>query len=72
MTLHRVDVLSGFTQLAVGARGLGNQRADPSVIGVVGEMAELLVDDAQFFVEMFESAAHFNEPPLDELAGHSP
>lgn len=65
---HDLDVLAGLAQFPLGNRGLGDQGADARVVCLVGEMRELLVDDAELFVEVLETAAHLDEPPLDELA----
>jgi hypothetical protein len=69
---HRFDVLAGLAQLPLGDRGLGNESPDARVVGLVGEVRELLVDDAELFVEVFEAAAHLDEAPLDELASQGP
>jgi hypothetical protein len=69
---HRFDVLAGLAQLPLGDRGLGHEGPDARVVGLVGEVRELLVDDAELFVEVLEAAAHLDEAPLDELASQGP
>ena len=43
---HGLRVLAGLAQLPLCDRSLGDKRSDARVLGLVGEVRELLVDDA--------------------------
>ncbi len=49
---HRLGVTGRFAVFAVGDGGLGDEGAQPGVVGGVGEMQELLVGDTQLFPEL--------------------
>lgn len=45
MSLHRVTVTASVSVLDVGTRGFGDQSPQTHVLGFVGQMMKLFVDD---------------------------
>lgn len=70
MAAHRVGVALRVAELAIGHRRLGDEGAQPRVVGLVGEVSELLVGDGELFSQLLEPPAHFGEAALDVTAGH--
>ncbi len=48
VTFHRLGVTSSSPMLPLGERGLGNEGSEASIVGLVGEMGQLLVGNCQF------------------------
>ena len=70
MARHRVGVLLGLVVLVLGQRGLGDEGAQASVVGGLGEEGELLVRHLQLGPQPLQPLGHVGEPALDQPAGH--
>lgn len=66
MSGHGIGVQSGLPVLDPGTGGLGHESPQPEVLGFVGEMSELFVDDAQFLTQLPQPNTHLAQPPLHE------
>ena len=55
MTRHGVCVLAGLAILELGRGSLRHHGTQGLLVGIAGEMAELVVNDAQFLVELFQA-----------------
>ena len=66
VTAHRVGVLLGLTMLLLGQRRLRDQGPDAGVVGLVGEVSELLVGHPQLLTEMADAVGHLGEAALDQ------
>lgn len=71
VALHRIGVTLGLAVLAPGERRLGHERAEPGLLGLVGQMGELLVGHAQLGSQRLEAVAHLDEAAFDERVGHA-
>ena len=69
---HRVGVPLGVTGLDAGVRRLGHQRPDAHVVGLVAQVGELLVGDAQLLAQRLQPAAHLTQLALDRPTPHMP
>ncbi len=65
MGSHGIGVPTGLPVLAVGPRSLRDQRPQPLVVGLVGQMPELLVDDLQLLTEATQTHSGLPEAPFD-------
>src|SRR3954453_12489910 len=63
---HRVGVLLGLAVLLLGERCLGDQGPDAGVVGLVGEVRELLLGHAQLLAEVAQAVGHLGEATLDQ------
>jgi hypothetical protein len=70
MATHRVGMTSGDPVLALGEWRLRDQRSKPSVIGLIGEMSELFVDNGQFVAKVPKLRTDLNEPLLQHGPCH--
>ena len=68
--VHRVGVALGLAVLPLGERRLRHQRAQPGVVGLVGEVRELLVGDRELATELHEPFGHIGQPLFEQRAGH--
>ena len=68
---HRIGVALRLVELDLGHRRLGDQRPDAVVVGLVGELGELLVDDAQLLAQGPQAGADPAEPTFDEPVRHA-
>lgn len=48
MPTHRLDVFASLVGLMIGHGGLGHQGPERQLVGIVGELHQLLVDDVEF------------------------
>lgn len=64
VTFHRLGVTSSDAMLPFSERGLGNERSEASIVGLVGEMGQLLVGNCQFVTQVAQLDIDFREPPL--------
>lgn len=65
MAHHGLSVAPGVAVLAVGHRRFGHQRTKPGLVGIVGEVQELLLGHCQIMAEALEPAPHLDQPPFD-------
>ncbi len=65
-----VGVALGVEVLAAGERAVGDDRPEPGVVGLVGEVGLLLVVNPQLLAQGAQPAAHAAEPTLDEPLRH--
>ena len=70
MACHRLGVALGLTMFDAGQGCLGDQRAQPGVIGIVGEMQELLVGHAQIGAHLGEAPVDGAQAPFEEHRAH--
>ena len=56
--------------IALGDRGLGNERTEARLVGLFGEVEELFVCDVQLSSQLAEPGRHLGEASLDERARH--
>lgn len=70
MALHGVGVALRVVVLAVGERRLRDERAQPGVVGRLGEVRQLLVGHGQILPELAQAAGHLREAPFDDGLGH--
>ena len=61
---ERVGVAAGVPRLDVGQRRLGDQRAQPDVLGLLLEEGQLLVGDGELGAHPLEALAHVDEAAL--------
>ena len=71
MAGHGIGVALGIDVLTVGQRGLGDQGAEPGVVGLFGKERQLLVGDGQFLAECADSGRHLREATFDQGPGHA-
>jgi hypothetical protein len=67
---HGLGVALGVVVLPVGERGLRHERAEPGVVGRIGEVAQLLLGDGQLLTEVAEPSTHLRQAALHEGPGH--
>ena len=67
---HGVGVLLGLAVLLLGQWRLGHQRPDAGVVGLVGEVRELLVGHPQLLAELPQAVGHLGEATLEQGPGH--
>ena len=65
MAGHGVGVTSRLAVLALGEGGLRHERTDAGVVGLTGELCELLVDDRQFGAQVAQAGRHLAQPAFD-------
>lgn len=70
MGAHRLDVPPGVPVLEVGSGGFRDEGSQTLVVGVVGQVRELLLDDPQFFAQATQAVAGLAETPLDQTLSH--
>ena len=70
MAGHGGGMALGVTMLPIRTGGLGHQRADPRLVGLAGEVGQLLVGHAEILAETAEPPADLPESALGELLGH--
>ncbi len=68
--LHGLGVPRGLPMIALGDGRLRDQGAETRLVGLFGEVEELLVGDVQFPPQLAEPGRHLGEAPLDERPGH--
>jgi hypothetical protein len=56
--------------LAIRERRLGHQSPQAGLVGLVGEVRQLLVGDGELATELDESPGQLRQPPFDQRAGH--
>lgn len=67
---HGIGMPLRLVVLAAGQRRLRDERSQPAVVGFVGELGELLVDDAQFVTQISESFGERPQLTLDKEPSH--
>ena len=68
---HGIGVAASFLVLTIGQRCLGDERAQPRVVGLRGERVELLVDDSQLLALAAQALGDLAEAALDLGSGHA-
>ena len=68
--LHGIGVALGIVVLAVGQGGLRDQRAQPGVVGRLGEVGQLLIGHGEVVPQLAEPAGDLCEAAFDEGPGH--
>ena len=63
---HRVGMCLRVVVLVGGARRLGDERPQAHVVGFVGELRELFVDDAQLFAQPSQADARLLQSTFDQ------
>ena len=69
---HGVGVAAGVVVLAVGQRRLRDEGADAGVVGLVGQLLELLLDDGQLLAEAAQALTDARQAALDQPLRHRP
>jgi hypothetical protein len=65
---HCVGVTSGFAMLLIGQRGFRHQRAEPRVVGVLGQVGQLFVGDGELTAGLAKSVGQLYETPFEQGA----
>ena len=52
---HRVGVFPGLPVLELGGGSLGDQGTQGLLIGIADEMVKLVVNDAEFLLDLFQA-----------------
>lgn len=64
VTFHGLGVTSSGAMLPFGEWSLGNERPEASIVGLVGEMGQLLVGNRQFMTQVAQQDTDLGKPPL--------
>ena len=67
---HGVGMPFGIPVVEAGPRRLGHQSAPLQIIGLVGQVGVLLIDDAQFVAQRSQSLAHLPQSTFDPAVAH--
>lgn len=70
MAAEDVGVAAGVPVLAVGERRLGDERAQPCVVGFALELGQLLLGDEEVGTELLQAIADLDEATLHEGSRH--
>lgn len=68
---HDLGVTLGVLMVTIGEGGLRDQGPEPGVVGLGGQLQQLLVGDGQLLTELPEAHGHLGQSALDEGSGHS-
>ena len=71
MAPHRIGVPPRLSVLDVGSRGLRHQGPETLVIGLVGQVAQLLVDDLELFAKTAKANPDFPQATFDHALTHA-
>jgi len=69
---HGVGMALGIAVVEAGPWGLGHESAPLQIIGLVGQVGVLLVDDSQFIAQRSQSLAHLPQSTFDPAVAHRP
>jgi len=67
---HGIGMPFGIPVVEAGTRRLGHQSAPLQIIGLVGQVGVLLIDDAQFVTQRPQSLAHLPQSTFDPAVAH--
>jgi 4-alpha-glucanotransferase len=67
---HGIGVTLGLRVLLAGEGGLRHERAQPGIVGGIGQRRELLVGDGELLPQEAHALGDLEEAPLDQGPGH--
>ena len=68
--IHRLGVTGRGSMLALGEWRLRHQGPEASLVGLIGEMGELLLGDGQLVAQIAQLRSDVDESPLESRPGH--
>jgi hypothetical protein len=67
---HGIGVCLRLSIVVTGARSFGHQRSNAQIVGIVGQVSELIVDDDQFVAQGAQTRTGLAQSTLDQPLTH--